>query len=312
MKKKRILITGGAGYIGSMLATKLVYLGHNVTVVDKLIYSKQALNHLYAYKNFKFMNFDVRENKKIKKLIDNNDFILPFAGLVGAPLCEKKKRDAVQINFKAIKDCVKFSKNKKIIFLMSNSGYGVGEKNKFCDENSPLNPISLYGRTKCDAEDEVIKSKNYVCFRLATVFGYSYRMRTDVMVNNFVFNAMRKKKLDLFEPHFRRNFIHVRDVVDCIMYTIDNFEKMKNNIYNAGLNSANITKMQLAKLIKKKIKDLKITVIKGKKDPDQRNYFVSNNKLKKKGFEAKRSLDQGIDELIKGFSTRNLIIKNNY
>ena len=312
MKKKRILITGGAGYIGSMLATKLVYLGHNVTVVDKLIYSKQALNHLYAYKNFKFMNFDVRENKKIKKLIDNNDFILPFAGLVGAPLCEKKKRDAVQINFKAIKDCVKFSKNKKIIFLMSNSGYGVGEKNKFCDENSPLNPISLYGRTKCDAEDEVIKSKNYVCFRLATVFGYSYRMRTDVMVNNFVFNAMRKKKLDLFEPHFRRNFIHVRDVVDCIMYTIDNFEKMKNNIYNAGLNSANITKIQLAKLIKKKIKDLKITVIKGKKDPDQRNYFVSNNKLKKKGFEAKRSLDQGIDELIKGFSTRNLIIKNNY
>ena len=164
---------------------------------------------------------------------------------------------------------------------MSNSGYGVGEKNKFCTEDSPLNPISLYGKTKCDAEKEIIKAKNYVCFRLATVFGFSYRMRSDVMVNNFVFTAVKDKKLKLFEPHFRRNFIHVRDVVDCILYTINNFKKMKNNIYNAGLNSANITKLQLAQLIKKQIKDLKLTIIKGIKDPDQRNYFVNNDKLKK-------------------------------
>lgn len=312
MKKEKILITGGAGYIGSMLSTRLVEIGHEVTVVDKLVYNDSALNHLYGFKNFKFFNHDVREKSKMFKLIKNNQIIIPLAGLVGAPLCEKKKKEAIEVNFKVIKDCVKILKKKKIIFLMSNSGYGVGEKNKYCDENSPLNPISLYGKTKCDAEDEVIKAKNFVCFRLATVFGYSYRMRSDVMVNNFVFNAIKTKKLKLFEPHFRRNFIHVRDVVECIIYTINNFKKMKNNIYNAGLNSANITKIQLAKLIKKQIKDLKISVISGIKDPDQRNYFVSNNKLKKKGFEAKKSLNDGIIELIKGFKYQSKDIKNNY
>jgi nucleoside-diphosphate-sugar epimerase len=309
---KKILITGGAGYIGSLLATKLVNLGHKVTVVDLLKYSTSSLNHLYGCKNFNFIHADVQNSKVMKKLIFQNQYIIPLAGLVGAPLCEKYKKEAVNINFKAIKDCVRYSKNKKIIFLMSNSGYGVGEKDKFCTENSPLKPISLYGKTKCDAEKEVIKAKNYVCFRLATVFGFSYRMRSDVMVNNFVFNALKDKKLKLFEPHFRRNFIHVRDVVDCILYTINNFKKMQNNIYNAGLNSANITKIQLAHLIKKQIKDLKLSTIKGIKDPDQRNYFVSNDKLKKKGFTAKRNLNEGIKELIKGFNVKGLKIKNNY
>ena len=309
---KKVLITGGAGYIGSILASELVELGHKVTVVDLLKYSTSALNHLYNSKNFEFVHADVMNKKIMKKLISKNEYIIPLAGLVGAPLCEKYKRDAINVNYKAIKDCVSFSKDKKIIFLMSNSGYGVGEKNKFCTEDSPLNPISLYGKTKCDAEKEIIKAKNYVCFRLATVFGFSYRMRSDVMVNNFVFNALKDKKLKLFEPHFRRNFIHVRDVVDCILYTINNFKKMKNNIYNAGLNSANITKLQLAQLIKKQIKDLKITTIKGIKDPDQRNYFVSNDKLMKKGFKAKRNLSEGIEELIKGFKVEGLIIKNNY
>jgi len=309
---KKILITGGAGYIGSILATKLVDLGHQVTVLDLLKYSSSSLNHLYSFKNFSFIHGDVQNRNQMKKLISKNEFIIPLAGLVGAPLCEKYKKDAVNVNYKAIKECVKHSKNKKIIFLMSNSGYGVGEKNKFCTEDSPLNPISLYGRTKCDAEKEVIKAKNYVCFRLATVFGFSYRMRSDVMVNNFVFNAIKDKKLKLFEPHFRRNFIHVRDVVDCILYTIKNFKKMQNNIYNAGINSANITKLQLAQLIKNQIKDLKLSTIKGIKDPDQRNYFVSNDKLKKKGFTAKRNLNEGIKELIKGFKVEGLKIKNNY
>ena len=312
MKKENILITGGAGYIGSMLSTKLVEIGHKVTVVDKLVYSESSLNHLYSFKNFNFINCDVRDNSKMTQLIKKNQIIIPLAGLVGAPLCEKNKKEAVEVNFKVIKNCVKNLKNKKIIFLMSNSGYGVGKKNEYCDENSPLNPISLYGKTKCDAEKEVIKTKNYVCFRLATVFGFSYRMRSDVMVNNFVYNAIKTKKLKLFEPHFRRNFIHVKDVVDCIIYTINNFKKMKNNIYNAGLNSANITKIQLAKLIKKNIKTLKISEIKGIKDPDQRNYFVSNNKLKQKGFEAHRGLNEGIMELIKGFRYQNKNIKNNY
>ncbi|MDC0384491.1 NAD-dependent epimerase/dehydratase family protein, partial [bacterium] len=220
---KKILITGGAGYIGSILATKLIELGHHVTVVDLLKYSTSSLNHLYNFNNFEFIHADVQNKKIMKKLISQNEFIIPLAGLVGAPLCEKYKKDAVNVNYKAIKDCINYSKNKKIIFLMSNSGYGVGAKNEFCTEDSPLNPISLYGKTKCDAEKEVIKAKNFVCFRLATVFGFSYRMRSDVMVNNFVFNALKDKKLKLFEPHFRRNFIHVRDVVDCILYTINNF-----------------------------------------------------------------------------------------
>ena len=309
---KKILITGGAGYIGSILTTKLVDLGHKVTVVDLLKYSSSSLNHLYSFKNFNFIHADVQNGNVMKKLISKNEYIIPLAGLVGAPLCEKYKKEAISVNYKVIKDCVKYSKNKKIIFLMSNSGYGVGEQNKFCTEDSPLNPISLYGKTKCDAEKEVIKAKNYVCFRLATVFGFSYRMRSDVMVNNFVFNALKDKKLKLFEPHFRRNFIHVRDVVDCILYTINNFKKMQNNIYNAGINSANITKLQLAQLIKKQIKDLKLSTIKGIKDPDQRNYFVSNDKLKKKGFTAKRNLNEGIKELIKGFNIEGLKIKNNY
>jgi len=309
---KKILITGGAGYIGSILATKLVDLGHQVTVVDLLKYSSSSLNHLYSFKNFNFIHGDVQDGNLMKKMISKNEYIIPLAGLVGAPLCEKYKKEAINVNYKAIKDCVKYSKNKKIIFLMSNSGYGVGEKNKFCTEDSPLNPISLYGKTKCDAEKEVIKAKNYVCFRLATVFGFSYRMRSDVMVNNFVFNALKDKKLKLFEPHFRRNFIHVRDVVDCILYTINNFKKMQNNIYNAGINSANITKLQLAQQIKKQIKDLKLSTIKGIKDPDQRNYFVSNDKLNKKGFTAKRNLNEGIKELIKGFKVDGLKIKNNY
>ena len=311
-KKYKILITGGAGYIGSILATELVQLGHQVTVVDLLKYSSSALNHLYIYKNFEFIHADVQNKKIMKNLISKNDYIIPLAGLVGAPLCEKYKKDAININYKVIKDCISFSKNKKIIFLMSNSGYGVGEKDKFCTEESPLNPISLYGKTKCDAEKEVIKSKNYVCFRLATVFGFSYRMRSDVMVNNFVFNAVKDKKLKLFEPHFRRNFIHVRDVVNAIIFTMKNFNKLKNDVYNLGLSSANISKIMLAKKIQNQYKKLKIKIVTNRKDPDKRDYFVSNKKIEKKGFKATISLEEGISELIKIFLNDKNKIINNY
>ena len=192
---KKILITGGAGYIGSLLSTKLLELGYQVTVIDLLKYDKGSLNHLYYNSNFKFIREDVRKINLIKKIIKQYDFIIPLAALVGAPLCEKFKKDAISTNLGTIKTLSKLvTKKNKIIYLTTNSGYGIGKKNKFCDEHSPLNPISLYGKTKCDGEDLIkLKIKNYVCFRLATVFGHSYRMRSDLLVNNFVFTALKEK-----------------------------------------------------------------------------------------------------------------------
>ncbi len=196
--------------------------------------------------------------------------------------------------------------------MTTNSGYGVGEKNKFCSEKSPLKPISLYGKTKCDAENEVMKFKNTISFRLATVFGASYRMRSDLLVNNFVERAVNKNFLDIFEPKFRRNFIHIKDVVRGIIFAIDNFNRLKSNVYNLGLSSANITKIDLALKIKKQFKTLKIKIIKNKKDPDKRDYFVSNSKIEGKGFKAKISLETGIKELISVFSNNKKRIINNY
>ena len=309
-----VLITGGAGYIGTMLSTKLLSLGHKVTVVDLLKYDKGSLNHLYFNKNFKLICDDVRKKNLMKKLVKKHDFIIPLAALVGAPLCEKFKKDAVSTNLGTIKTlCEIVTKKNKVIYLTTNSGYGIGEKDKYCDENSPLNPISLYGRTKCDGEDLVRdKIKNHVCFRLATVFGHSYRMRSDLLVNNFVNTAIKKKKLTLFEPHFRRNFIHVRDVVNAIIYTMANFSKLKNDVYNLGLSSANISKIMLAKKIKKQYQKLKIKIVTNRKDPDKRDYFVSNKKIEKKGFKARISLDDGISELIQIFTNDKNKVINNY
>ena len=312
-KRNKILLTGGAGYIGSMLSTELINLGYKVTVIDLLKYEKSSLDHLYINKNFEFINGDSRNIKIMKKLIKGHHYIIPLAGLVGAPLCEKFKKDAISTNFQAIKMILKFmNKNHKLIYLTTNSGYGIGEKDKFCDENSPLKPISLYGKTKCDAENEVRKFKNTVSFRLATVFGASYRMRSDLLVNNFVQRAINKKYIDIFEPNFRRNFIHVRDVTKGIIFTIRNFEKMKSNIYNLGLSNANITKINLAKKIKKQYKKVKITIINDKTDPDKRDYFVRNRKIEKKGFKANISLDDGIKELIQIFTNNKNKIINNY
>ncbi len=310
---KKILITGGGGYIGSMLSTDLLNHGHKVTVIDLLKYDNSSLNHLYINKNFNFINDDVRNKNLIKKHVKNNEFIIPLAGLVGAPLCEKNKKEAVTTNLDAIKLILKFiTKKNKVIYLTTNSGYGIGEKDKFCDENSPLKPISLYGRTKCDAEYEVRKKQNTICFRLATVFGASYRMRSDLLVNNFVQRAVNKNYIDIFEPKFRRNFIHIKDVVKGIIFSINNFNKLKSNVYNLGLSNANITKIDLAKKIKKHYNKLKISIIKNKSDPDKRDYFVSNAKIEKKGFKAKISLDNGIKELIQIFKNNKKKIINNY
>ena len=310
---KKILITGGGGYIGSMLCTELINLGHKVTVIDLLKYDKGSLDHLYFNKNFLFINADTRKTKLLKNLLNQNEFIIPLAALVGAPLCKKNKKEAITTNFSAIKKILVNLKSKnKLIYLTTNSGYGIGEKNKFCNEESPLKPISLYGQTKCDAENEVMKFKNTVSFRLATVFGASYRMRSDLLVNNFVQRAVNKNFIDVYEPNFRRNFIHIKDVVRGIVFSIKNFDKLKSNVYNLGLSSANITKIDLVRKIQKQLKTLKIKIIKNKSDPDKRDYFVSNKKIEKKGFTAKISLDQGIGELIQVFRNNNKKIINNY
>jgi nucleoside-diphosphate-sugar epimerase len=313
-KKYKILVTGGAGYIGSMLVTELVHKGYDITVLDKLNYSVNSLSHLFSYKNFNLIIGDVNNSKLIEKVVKNNEIIIPLAGLVGAPLCEKFPKLAKKVNYDSILHLIKILKKKqKIIFPNTNSGYGTGKKENFCTEESPLNPISLYGMLKKKAENEVLKYKNCVVFRLATVFGFSYRMRTDLLVNNFVYFALRNKKLKIFEPQFRRNFIHVKDVVNAFIFAIENFKKMRGNIYNLGLSTANFTKLQLANEIKKNIKKLKIYRNYKKSDPDKRDYFVNNNKIERLGFKTKFSIQDGIIELIKvfrlGFDKK---IKNNY
>ena len=310
---KKILITGGAGYIGSMLSTKLVEIGYKVTVLDNFSFTKNSLSHLYVFKNFKLIEGDVLNKKLFKKLINQNDIIIPLAALVGAPLCDKNKKKTKELNLNSIKYLLKnVKKSQKILYPTTNSGYGIGEKNKYCDEKSELKPISLYGRTKVSAENEILKFKNSICFRLATVFGYSYRMRSDLLVNNFVQTAIKENSLLIYEPHFRRNYIHIRDVVNVFIFSIKNFEKMKSNTYNVGLSSANLTIIQLAKAIKKNIKSLKIKIGHNKKDPDQRDYYVSNKKIEKMGFKTKYKLEDGINELATFFKVSDEDFINNY
>ena len=232
---------------------------------------------------------------------------------MGAKLCEKFKKEAIDVNKKSIRFLIEnIKKNQKIIYPTTNSGYGIGEKNKFCDENSELKPISLYGRTKVEAEKIVMEHKNSISFRLATVFGYSYRMRTDLLVNNLTLTAFKKNELKIFEGQFRRNFIHIQDIVKVFIFALNNFSRLKNETYNVGLSSANITKIQLAKKIKTFLPKLKIFKIKNIKDPDQRDYFVSNKKIEKKGFKANIDLETGIKELIQFYKHNDIIVKNNY
>lgn len=313
-KKDKILITGGAGYIGSMLSTKLIDLGYNVTVIDILKFNKNSLLHLLSNKNFKFINGDTRDKKLLLKELKSNNVIIPLAALVGAPLCEKFPNMAKEINFNNIKYILsKIKKNQKIIYPNTNSGYGIGKKNAYCTEESDLRPISLYGRTKVDAEKLIMKHKNSVVFRLATVFGYSYRMRTDLLVNFLVHKAITKKKLDIFQPNFRRNYIHVSDVVKAFIFSIENFRYLKGNIFNVGLSDANLTKIQLAKRISRIVKNTKVKILKNKEDPDKRDYYVSNKKIEKLGFKPDFSLDEGIKELKKIFLVNNFENnKNNY
>ena len=299
---KNILITGGAGYIGSVLTRKLITKGYSVTILDNFIYNQNSLMDLVKSEKLNIIKGDILDYSLVNSLVIKNDVIIPLAAIVGAPACDKNPKLSELVNLDANLNIIKnTSKDQFVLYPNTNSGYGVSKNNDFCTEETPLTPISLYGITKCKVEDFCMQKGNSTCFRLATVFGPSDRMRIDLLVNDFVYRALKDKYLVLFEENFRRNYIHVDDVADAFLYVIEN-ENMKNNIFNIGLSSANLTKKQLAEKIKEHIKDLYIKTSEFNKDPDKRDYFVSNDKIESFGWKAKTNLDTGINQLIKLYS----------
>ena len=304
----KILITGAAGYIGSILTPELLKNGHEVIALDNFMYNQSSLLDCVNNKKLTVVRGDVRDEKIISQYIKDVDFIIPLAAIVGAPACDKDPESARAINLEAIKMILKLrNPNQKIIYPDTNSGYGVGQKDISCDENTPLNPISLYGRLKVEAEKVILESKNAIVFRLATVFGASPRMRLDLLVNDFVYRAVNDRFIVLFEAHFKRNYIHIRDVARAFIHAIDNFESMKNEPYNIGLSDANLSKMELCEEIKKQLPSFYFVEAKIGEDIDKRDYIVNNEKIEKTGFKPEVSLTEGIAELIKGYQ----IIKRN-
>ena len=303
-----ILVTGGAGYLGSTMVPKLLDLGHSVTIIDNFMFGQSSLNHVCGNKNFKVVNGDVRIRADMKPLVSSADVIIPLAALVGAPLCNKDPIGAKTINNESVMlllDMV--SKGQKILMPTTNSAYGSGDDGHFCTEESPLNPISTYAIEKVEVEKRLMEHESAISFRLATVFGMSPRMRIDLLVNDFVYRACRDKSVVLFESHFKRNFIHVHHVTKAFVHGLDNFENMKSNIFNVGLSSANLSKKELCEKIQKQIPDFSILEAQLGKDPDQRNYIVSNEKLENAGWMPDVMIEDGIKELIKGFK----MLKNN-
>lgn len=294
-----ILITGGAGYIGSKLTKFLLDEGHNVVVFDLLEYGSSSLDSFSDHPNFKLVEGDVRDSDSLQSHVNDAEFIFPLAALVGAPLCDERPEDALDINQKSIESLLSNTTDKhKIIYPTTNSGYGTKSGETFCTEETPLEPISLYGRTKVEAEKMIIESKRGITLRLATIFGTSFRTRFDLMVNNFVMEAIKTGKLEIFEGHFKRNFIHIDDVCSCFLFLMKNFESLKGEVFNLGQDQANMSKLELAQAIKKQLPELEITENEFAKDVDKRNYIVSSEKLRKAGFEAKISLESGIIEMI--------------
>lgn len=299
---KSVLVTGGAGYLGSILCEHLLDAGYKVTVLDSLVFGQHPHMHFCSNPNYDFVFGDCRDKATVQNCLRNVDVIIPLAAVVGAPACDRDPWMTRTVNYEAIKMINQLrSKDQLLIYPTTNSGYGSKSGDVFCTEETPLEPISLYGQTKCDAEAEVLGTANSITLRLATVFGLSPRPRLDLLVNNFTYMAVTEGYLVIFEKDFKRNFVHVRDVADCFIHCIQNANTMCGRPYNVGLDSANVSKEGLALKIKEYVPNFYIHFSEVGTDPDKRNYIVSNQRLRDAGFEAKRTLDDGIKELIKGY-----------
>lgn len=298
--KNKVLITGGAGYLGSVLTELLLEYDYEVTVVDNLLYKQTSLLHLCNNKNFTFIKADVTDKGLLQILTKENDIIIPLAAIVGAPACDANQELATAINFTQIKNIVDvLREDQKLLMPNTNSQYGSSDK--IITEESPFNPLSHYAVTKCDAEDYIMKNKNGICLRLATVFGASPRMRTDLLVNDFTYKALTDGVLVLFQSHFKRNYIHVKDIALTFLFCIENYDNLRGEVFNVGLSDANFDKLELASIINKHIPSLVIIENDFDSDFDNRNYIVSNDKLESYGWKPKYSIDDGIEELIKAY-----------
>lgn len=298
----KFLVTGGAGYIGSILVSELLQKNHHVTVLDNFRYHQTSLMDLCHNKKLNIIRGDVCDQNLIKHLIKDQDCIFPLACLTGAPICNQNPKAAKEINLDAIRTLLELkSPSQMIIYPNTNSGYGIGEHNISCTEQTPLRPVSLYGRLKVEAESALLSKENTLSFRLATVFGMSPRMRLDLLVNEFVYRAVKDGFIVLFEAHFKRNYIHIRDVVKAFVHGLDHFENIKGQAYNIGLSHANLSKLELCQVIQKYVPKFVTIEEKIGEDPDKRNYIVSNEKIEKTGYFPDYSLEDGIQELIKGY-----------
>lgn len=298
----RILVTGGAGYLGTVLVPELLKLGHKVTVLDTFMFGQNSLLDCCAHANFEVVRGDARDEETLKTLLKNVDYIIPLAALVGAPLCSRDKIGTITTNKDAIVSLAKLSsKDQRIIYPCTNSGYGIGQKGTYCTEETPLNPISIYGIAKVEAEKALLDRGNSISLRLATVFGMSPRMRVDLLVNDFTYRAVKDRFVVVFEGHFKRNYVHIRDVARAFIHVMNNFDAMKNEPYNVGLSDANLSKLELCAEIKKQVPDFVYLEAPIGEDPDKRDYIVSNKKIERTGFKPAHSLEMGIKELIKGY-----------
>ena len=298
----KILVTGGAGYLGSVMVPYFLSEGYEVTVIDNFMFNQTSLLECCHNLKLSIIRGDARDMALIEKPVKKSDVIIPLACLTGAPLCAQKPADAETTIVDALKNILRIkSKDQIILYPTTNSGYGIGQGGVFCTEESPLNPISLYGKLKVDAEKMVLDAGNSVTFRLATVFGVSQRMRLDLLVNDFTYRAIKDRFIVLFEAHFKRNYIHIRDVAKAFKHALDNMDSMRGESYNLGLSDANLSKWELCEEIKKRIPDFYFVEAKIGEDPDKRNYIVSNEKIEKTGFLPAHSLQDGITELIKGY-----------